>query len=118
MYIYTFYMHILIGLARFCTTPYSTSQKSLSKRYIHLTNYSVNKHAPSYIKADGSGDNNNNEQQQNASKWSIIALKQYLSQHGVDVVSVWKQIESVIIKTLLSVDGIVHEQIRKCGINR
>jgi tubulin polyglutamylase TTLL4 len=33
------------GLTRFATEKYSTSMKELSKRYVHLTNYSVNKHA-------------------------------------------------------------------------
>lgn len=34
------------GLVRFATSEYSTKQKDLKKRYIHLTNFSVNKEAP------------------------------------------------------------------------
>jgi len=31
------------GLVRFATSKYSTNSKDLSKRYIHLTNFAVNK---------------------------------------------------------------------------
>ena len=38
------------GLVRLATVPYSTSKSSLKQRFIHLTNYSVNKKAEAYIK--------------------------------------------------------------------
>jgi len=44
------------GLARFATQKYSTSQKSVDKTYVHLTNYSVNKKNEDYVKAGGGGD--------------------------------------------------------------
>lgn len=31
------------GLARFATAPYTTEQSEWSNRFVHLTNYSVNK---------------------------------------------------------------------------
>jgi tubulin polyglutamylase TTLL4 len=37
------------GLVRFATEKYSTSGKNLKKRYMHLTNYSVNKRAEGYV---------------------------------------------------------------------
>ena len=36
------------GLVRFATEKYSNANKSLKKRYVHLTNYSVNKNAPKF----------------------------------------------------------------------
>ena len=36
------------GLVRFATEKYSTNPKTLKKRFIHLTNYSVNKKAENY----------------------------------------------------------------------
>ena len=36
------------GLVRFATDEYSNPNKSSKKRYVHLTNYSVNKHAPKF----------------------------------------------------------------------
>ena len=38
------------GLVRFSTEKYSLKPKNLKKRYIHLTNYSVNKKADTYNK--------------------------------------------------------------------
>ena len=39
------------GLVRFATQKYSNNPKTLEKRFIHLTNYSVNKRADDYVKA-------------------------------------------------------------------
>lgn len=36
------------GLVRLATVPYTTSKSSLKQRFVHLTNYSVNKKADSY----------------------------------------------------------------------
>ena len=36
------------GLIRFATEEYSNSHKTTKKRYVHLTNYSVNKNAPKF----------------------------------------------------------------------
>ena len=38
------------GLVRLASVPYSTSKSSLKQRFVHLTNYSVNKKADSYVK--------------------------------------------------------------------
>jgi tubulin polyglutamylase TTLL4 len=38
------------GLVRFATEKYTTNILSLKKRFIHLTNYSVNKKAEGYVK--------------------------------------------------------------------
>ena len=40
------------GLVRFATQKYSNNPKNLEKRFIHLTNYSVNKRADDYVKAE------------------------------------------------------------------
>lgn len=37
------------GLVRFATEKFTLSQKSIKKRYIHLTNFSVNKKADNYV---------------------------------------------------------------------
>jgi tubulin polyglutamylase TTLL4 len=36
------------GLVRLATVPYTTSKSSIKQRFIHLTNYSVNKKAETY----------------------------------------------------------------------
>ncbi len=37
------------GLARFCTAQYSTAKKHLKRRFMHLTNYSVNKNSKHFV---------------------------------------------------------------------
>ena len=55
------------GLVRFATEQYSVASKSMKKRYMHLTNYSVNKNAISYQKAE--------ENDFSWSKWSFKMLR-------------------------------------------
>lgn len=43
------YYYIFIGLARFATEKYSLNSASLAKRFVHLTNYSVNKFSENYV---------------------------------------------------------------------
>ena len=43
------------GLVRLATVPYSTAKSSLKQRFVHLTNYSVNKKAETYTKNTTTG---------------------------------------------------------------
>lgn len=63
------------GLVRFATCKFTTKLKEVKKRFIHLTNFSVNKHSKTYVKSqeDGKG-----------SKWSLATLKEYYRSHGID----------------------------------
>lgn len=56
------------GLARFATAKYTNNPKSCDQRFIHLTNYSVNKHNEDYVKNEGNGGAEDNE---DASKWNL-----------------------------------------------
>ena len=62
------------GLVRFSTEKYSLSSKSLKKRFIHLTNYSINKKAEKYNKNNGK-EADPVEDQKVLSKWSYQQLK-------------------------------------------
>ena len=37
------------GLARFATTPYKIDSNNLDDLFMHLTNYSINKHSKDFI---------------------------------------------------------------------
>ena len=61
------------GLVRFATEKYSTNPNSLKKRFIHLTNYSVNKKAEGYVRnQDKAGGDNNGEEEERSSKWNLL----------------------------------------------
>ena len=68
------------GLVRFATQKYSNNPKTLEKRFIHLTNYSVNKKADDYVKS-GAGEDNDGE---DASKWNLYQLSNWFNKNGID----------------------------------
>jgi tubulin polyglutamylase TTLL4 len=59
------------GLVRFATEKYTLNPDDLKKRFIHLTNFSVNKKSENFKMNKGNGD----EEEENSSKWSFKALK-------------------------------------------
>lgn len=59
------------GLARFATEAFSTSSNKKS-RFIHLTNYSVNKKSDKFVTG------NNLERDDYGFKWSLTALCRHL----------------------------------------
>lgn len=84
------------GLTRFATYSYTTKPKDITKRYIHLTNFSVNKHSKKFVK------NSKAEQDGQGSKWSLTALKKWYEDHGIDSTALFNQIKDIIIKTCIS----------------
>lgn len=70
------------GLTRFATHKYSTKLKEVKKRFIHLTNFSVNKHSKMFVK------NKESEEDGKGSKWSLTALRAFYTSQGVDPVAV------------------------------
>jgi len=116
------------GLVRLATERYSASAGTLGTRTMHLTNYSVNKHAESYVKnLDGTTDGEHHagedceidthvpcgtEAAASSSKWSFDELKQYFQSIGQDYDGMMDRIKDLVIKTLLaaepSVVGVWH----------
>ena len=86
------------GLVRFATEQYSPNKKTLKKRYVHLTNFSVNKRSDKFVKnqdacADGEG-----------SKWSLFALRKVFKEKNLDYEGTFTKIQDVIIKALISIE--------------
>ncbi|KAG5680097.1 hypothetical protein PVAND_009623 [Polypedilum vanderplanki] len=80
------------GLARFATTKYrEPSDYNSGNMFMHLTNYSVNKHSRMYSTDDEVG-----------TKRKISTLNRILAHEGFDVAELWANIDDVIIKTILS----------------
>ena len=84
------------GLARFATVPYRSAD--LSNRFMHLTNYSVNKHNPVF-KASAQGDS--------GSKWSLSGLSAYFKDHNIEFSSIWYRIKEIVVKTIISIESTV-----------
>jgi hypothetical protein len=90
------------GLARLATVLYnSIPENNTTLKCTHLTNYSINKHNANFKQ-------NDNVNTVNASKLSFEDTNQYLKAKGIDVELVWRKIEDLIIKTILSVEPLIH----------
>jgi hypothetical protein len=69
---------------------------------MHLTNYSINKK-----NAAANGPNEKSKFEINDGvgyKWSLTALKKFMKQYGMDDKVIWKSIEDIVIKTLISAE--------------
>ena len=102
------------GLARFSTERYQpgVSVAALRNQFMHLTNYSINKHSAHFVpNCDASADDYGN-------KWSLSALRRCLSRNGVDVQALFNRIHSMIIKTLISVEPSVVGCCRRYAAHR
>ena len=92
------------GLARFATCKYteSTTGSSKATKFMHLTNYSVNKKNINFIETNGEEDGT-------GSKWSLGALRTALRAQGIDDSVVWRKIEDICIKTVISAEPFIFQ---------
>lgn len=88
------------GLVRFASEEYKyitqgeVIDEKLSK-FIHLTNYSINKNSSNYDK------NISAEDQCLGSKWSLSALQKYFIEKGLNYKQLWSKIQDIIIKAIM-----------------
>ncbi|XP_063285555.1 tubulin polyglutamylase TTLL5-like [Pelobates fuscus] len=87
------------GLARFATTKYNPTGDMMENKFMHLTNYSINKASTSYVRCDDP------EREDYGSKWSWSAMLCYLKKQGKDTAALTIQIEALIIKTIISAEA-------------
>lgn len=93
------------GLVRMATQQYSTGKSTLAKRFVHLTNFSVNKKASNYVPNQNANlDELNFDEPNNSSKWCLKQLRAEYAKMGVDFGQVFDRIKDVIIKTLIAVE--------------
>ncbi|XP_074857722.1 tubulin monoglutamylase TTLL4 isoform X2 [Carettochelys insculpta] len=93
------------GLVRFASCKYSSSMKSLSNKFMHLTNYSVNKKNAEYRP-------NADETACQGHKWALKALWSYLSQKGVNSEAIWEKIKDIVIKTIIASEPYVNSLLK------
>jgi Tubulin-tyrosine ligase family len=98
------------GLARFASEIYKPGQKN--NRFMHLTNYSLNKKSENFIQNEDFRVDNTGH------KWSMSAVMKLLESHGINTDLLWKGIYDIIIKTILSGEETVIETVRKLGLSR
>mmetsp|Transcript_22950 Transcript_22950/g.22284 ORF Transcript_22950/g.22284 Transcript_22950/m.22284 type:complete len:314 (+) Transcript_22950:376-1317(+) len=99
------------GLARFASEEYS-SKVTKGNKFVHLTNYSVNKKNENYVQ------NQNCENDDFGFKWSLSAFCKHLEQIGIDMNLFWSRIYDVVIKSILSGEHLIFTSIKKTCIHR
>ncbi|CAJ0931373.1 unnamed protein product, partial [Mesorhabditis belari] len=95
------------GLVRFASVPYSSCLSTISNRYMHLTNYSINKLAEADGVAEGA-----------VPKWRLSELWTYLDANGWDVTQIQAMIDDTIIKAVIACEKSVREHMTRfidCG---
>ncbi|XP_042175984.1 tubulin polyglutamylase TTLL4 isoform X1 [Oncorhynchus tshawytscha] len=93
------------GLVRFASCKYSSSMKSLGNKFMHLTNYSVNKRNSDY-------QNNDSDKACQGHKWALKALWHYLGCKGVNTTLIWEKIKDIVMKTIIASDPYVNTLVK------
>ncbi|XP_041365968.1 tubulin polyglutamylase TTLL4-like isoform X2 [Gigantopelta aegis] len=93
------------GLARFASCKYSSSMKTLNNKFMHLTNYSVNKKNIDY-------QSNSDEALCQGHKWSLKSLWHYLKQRNVNTAAIWETIKDLVIKTVICSESPINSMIK------
>lgn len=86
------------GLVRFASVKYSADPKTLHDRFMHLTNYSVNKYNNDY-------EPNSDATATKGHKWTLKTFWRYLEREKrVDVAAVKDSLKDLVVRTLISVE--------------
>uniref|UniRef100_A0A8B9JXU4 Tubulin tyrosine ligase-like family, member 7 n=1 Tax=Astyanax mexicanus TaxID=7994 RepID=A0A8B9JXU4_ASTMX len=94
------------GLVRMGTEKYHTPNDSnLSQLYMHLTNYSVNKHNENFER---------DETVDKGSKRSIGWFTEFLRTNDYDVAKFWGDVSELVVKTLIVAEPHVLHAYRMC----
>jgi tubulin polyglutamylase TTLL4 len=101
------------GLVRFATEQYTLNPNDLKKRFIHLTNFSVNKKSENFVDNKGTG-----EGEESSSKWSFKTLRKAYEENEINYDYVFAQVKDVIVKTLISVEPHVVSNLNKSSGNK
>ncbi len=80
------------GLVRMSTTKYhAPTSDNIDQLFMHLTNYSLNKHSETFDDAEGEGE---------GSKRTIRWLNEWLAANGHDVERLWDNVADIVNKTV------------------
>lgn len=83
------------GLARFASVKYNDDINYLSDRFMHLTNYSINKTSATYT-------NNDCVDSCTGHKWTLRTLWSYLEREQVNVSKLWVSMKDIVVKTMVA----------------
>lgn len=74
---------------------YSEKSETLHDRYMHLTNYSINKLSSNYTK-------NDNANACQGHKWTVKSLWTHLAAQGINTAGLWGALRNLVLRTILA----------------
>ncbi|XP_054016012.1 tubulin monoglutamylase TTLL4-like [Hylaeus anthracinus] len=83
------------GLVRFASVKYTDDINYLSDRFMHLTNYSINKTSATYTSNDCVDSCSGH-------KWTLKTLWSYLEREHVNVSKLWASMKDIVVKTMIA----------------
>ncbi|XP_043496287.1 tubulin polyglutamylase TTLL4-like [Polistes fuscatus] len=83
------------GLVRFASVKYVDDINYLSDRFMHLTNYSINKSNSTYRSNDKADSCTGH-------KWTLRTLWSYFEREHINVSKIWSSMKDIVIKTMIS----------------
>ncbi|XP_035743508.1 uncharacterized protein LOC118451242 [Vespa mandarinia] len=89
------------GLVRFASNKYRDSLSTLHDRFMHLTNYSINKYSSDYTE-------NDTVDSCKGHKWSLKCLWNHLEKQAVNTGNIIERIHDMIVKTIVSAESCVN----------
>ena len=76
------------GIVSFCTDDFSTDSEQFKNKFVHLSNYSINK--------------NNEKYNSKEHRWKLSSLWKYMkSERGTDCDLLWEKTKDVCLKSIL-----------------
>ena len=99
------------GLARFCTVKYQKPTKAnYKKNFMHLTNYSINKHSDAYVNSGGADEVLLDSK---STKRTLSSIYETLAKQGIDVEAIKSNIADTCSKTMQMYGPMIEHQIMK-----
>ncbi|GAB9466705.1 hypothetical protein Gpo141_00004072 [Globisporangium polare] len=97
------------GLVRMCTADYVTpNADNLEQRFMHLTNYAVNKHANNFETNKNATEDGNGSKR--SLRWFFAWLKESYEEQRVD--ALWDKIGDICLKSILAVQPLLAQEYR------
>lgn len=109
------------GLVRFATEKYSMDPRLMNQKFVHLTNFSINKKNTKFVKnndsahkkdnggkeGDDGSNNSDDEIDMDSSKWDFKMLKASYEKMGANYNQMFNATKDIVLKTLMTVEPTV-----------
>ncbi|CAI2370307.1 unnamed protein product [Moneuplotes crassus] len=93
-------------------TSNKDSKQRRKKRYAHLTNYSINKKNPNFVK------NESSEQDDVGGKWSLSSLCKHMERIGIDMDLLWSRMYDIILKVIITGEYPITKKLKTSNIDQ